>query len=182
MSRIWKLPITIPAGVQMSIDGQHITVTGPKWSLSLELLPACAIALVDGVATVSLVNPEQPNMWGLSRSLVANMVQGVSEGFEKKLHVIGIGYNVKVQGQTIELSLGLSHKVNHVLPKWVTAVSEKDPKWNDILTITGADKQSVGQEAAKIKMYRQPEPYKWKWIRYFGEVIKLKAGKTGGKK
>jgi large subunit ribosomal protein L6 len=110
------------------------------------------------------------------------MVQGVSQGFEKKLHVIGIGYNVKVQGQIIEFSLGLSHKVHHHLPDGVTAISEKDPKGNDIVTLTGADKQSVGQEAAKIKMYRKPEPYKGKGIRYFGEVIKLKAGKTGGKK
>lgn len=110
------------------------------------------------------------------------MVHGVAEGFQKKLHVIGIGYNVKVQGQVIELSLGLSHKVHHHLPSGVSAVSEKDPKGNDIVTLTGADKQSVGQEAAKIKMYRKPEPYKGKGIRYFGEVIKLKAGKTGAKK
>lgn len=182
MSRIWKLPIVVPAGVQVTITDQHIAVTGPKGALSLDLLPACAVHLADGVLTVSLVDENQKNMWGLSRSLIANMVHGVSQWFEKKLHVIGIGYNVKVQGQTIELSLGLSHKVNHVLPKGVTAVSEKDPKWNDILTLTGADKQSVGQEAAKIKMYRKPEPYKGKGVRYFGEVIKLKAGKTGGKK
>jgi len=182
MSRIGKLPIVIPAGVQVTITGQHIAVSWPKWSLTLDLLPACAVDLTDGVLTVTLVNQEQKNMWWLSRTLLANMVHGVSQSFEKKLHVIGIGYNVKVQGQTIELSLWLSHKVNHVLPKWVTAVSEKDPKWNDILTITGADKQAVGQEAAKIKMYRKPEPYKGKWVRYFGEVIKLKAGKTWGKK
>lgn len=182
MSRIWKLPITVPAGVQVIIVDHHITVTGPKGSLSLDLLPACAVHLTDGVLTVSVVNEDQKNMWGLSRTLLANMVYGVAHWFEKKLHVIGIGYNVKVQGQAIELSLGLSHKVNHMLPKGVTAVSEKDPKWNDILTLTGADKQAVGQEAAKIKMYRQPEPYKGKGIRYFGEIIKLKAGKTGGKK
>lgn len=182
MSRIWKLPIVVPANVQVTLNGQQVSVSWPKWSLSLELLPACAVTFTDGVLTVQLVNQEQKNMWGLSRTLVANMVQGVSEGFEKKLHVIGIWYNVRVQGQTIELSLGLSHKVNHVLPKGVTAVSEKDPKWNDILTLMGADKQAVGQEAAKIKMYRQPEPYKGKGIRYFWEIIKLKAGKTWGKK
>lgn len=166
----------------MTITGQHVAVTGPKWSLQMDVLPACAVSLVDGVATVTLVQPEQKNAWGLTRTLVANMVQGVAEGFEKKLYVMGIGYNVKIQGQAIELSLGLSHKVNHILPKWISAVSEKDAKWNDILTISGADKQMVGQEAAKIKMYREPEPYKGKWIRYFGEVIKLKAGKTWGKK
>jgi len=182
MSRIGKLPITIPAWVQVTLDGQHVAVKWPKWSLSLDLLPACAIEMTDNVLTVTLVNQDQKNMWGLSRTLVANMVQGVSEGFEKKLHVIGIGYNVKVQGQTIELSLWYSHKINHVLPDGISAVSEKDPKWNDILTISGADKQSVGQESATIKMYRKPEPYKGKWVRYFGEVIKLKAGKTWGKK
>lgn len=182
MSRIGKLPITLPAGVQVTMEGQKITVSWPKGTLSYEVLPACAVVKEENILMVSLVNPEHKNIWGLTRTLVANMVQWVSEWFEKKLHVIGIGYNVKVQGQTIELSLWLSHKVNHVLPKWVTAVSEKDPKWNDIITLTGADKQSVGQEAAKIKMYRQPEPYKGKWIRYFGETIKLKAGKTWGKK
>lgn len=105
MSRIGKLPIAIPAGVTVQINGQHIAVSGPKGSLTLELLPACAVNLTDQVLTVSLVQPEHKNMWGLSRTLLANMVHGVSVGFEKKLHVIGIGYNVKVQGQTIELSL-----------------------------------------------------------------------------
>jgi large subunit ribosomal protein L6 len=182
MSRIGKLPIVVPASVQVQQDGQKITVSGPKWTLHYEVLPACSVAKVENTLVVSLVNHDLKNMWWLTRTLIANMVQWVSEWFEKKLHVMWIWYNVKVQWQTIELSLWLSHKVNHILPKWVTAVSEKDPKWNDIITITGADKQAVGQEAAKIKMYRKPEPYKWKWIRYFGEVIKLKAGKTWGKK
>jgi large subunit ribosomal protein L6 len=182
MSRIGKLPITVPATVQVQQDGQKITVSGPKWTLHYEVLPACSVERVENTLIVTLVNQDLKNMRGLTRTLIANMVQWVSEWFEKKLHVIWIGYNVKVQGQTVELSLWLSHKVNHVLPQGVSAVSEKDPKWNDIITITGSDKQAVGQEAAKIKMYRQPEPYKWKGIRYFGEVIKLKAGKTWGKK
>lgn len=182
MSRIGKLAIAVPAGVDVTIDGQHVTVKGKKWTLAMTIVPACVATLTEWSIIVSLVDSEQKNMRWLTRTLIANMVQWVTEWYEVKLHVIGIGYNVKIQWQEIHLSLGLSHPVVHVLPASVQAVSEKDPKWNDILTLTSIDKQRVGQEAAKIKAYRQPEPYKGKGIRYFGQVIKLKAGKTGGKK
>lgn len=109
------------------------------------------------------------------------MVVGVSKGYEKKLHVIGVGYNAKAQGQKLILSLGYSHPVEHTLPTGITATAEKDPKGNDIVTIIGIDKQLVGEQAAKIRGYRLPEPYKGKGVRYFGEHIKLKAGKTAGK-
>lgn len=182
MSRIWKLPITIPAGVTVTIEDQKVTVKGPKWSSSLELVPVCHAHLEGDQLTISLTDPEKKNMRGLSRTLVANMVHGVTHGYEIKLHVIGIGYAVKVQGQKLILNVWLSHAVEHILPPGITASVERDPKGSDILTIMGIDKQAVGQETAKIKTYRQPEPYKGKGIRYFGESIKLKAGKTAAKK
>jgi len=182
MSRIWKLPIVIPSGVQVTITGQYVEVKGPKWFLSMEALPACRAVVEANQVVVSLVDQEQKQMRGLTRTLIANMVEGVSNGFEKKLHIIGIWYSAKVQGKQLVLNLWFSHQVTHQLPESVQASVEKDPKWNDILTLTSIDKQLVGQEAATIRAYRKPEPYKGKWVRYLGEQIKLKAGKTATKK
>ena len=130
---------------------------------------------------MSIDDPKNVAFWGLTRSLVANMVEGVAKGFEKKLQVLGVGYNAKVQGRTLILNLGYSHPINHELPQGIDAVVEKDPKGNDMVVITGIDKQLVGEQAAKIRSYRKPEPYKGKGVRYFGEHIKMKAGKTASK-
>jgi large subunit ribosomal protein L6 len=182
MSRIWKNPILIPSGVSIEYVAQTITVTWPKWVLSYTHLPAVSLSIVDSVITVLLVDDSQPNMWWLTRSLVANMVQWVSQWFEKKLHVIGVGYNVKAQGNTMTLNLWYSHPINYALPATVTVLVEKDPKGNDIITLTSPNKQLVGEVAAKLKSFRKPEPYKGKWVRYFWEQIKMKAGKTTWKK
>lgn len=182
MSRIWKLPIVLPAWVSVTLENNLVTVKWPKWLLHMTMFDACAISLQDQTLFVSLVDHEQKHMRWLARTLVANMVQGVRAWFEKKLHVLGIWYGAKVQWSTLTLNLWLSHQVHHVLPQGIVATVEKDPKWNDIVTITGIDKQLVGEQTAKIRAYRKPEPYKGKWVRYFGEQIKLKAGKTSGKK
>jgi large subunit ribosomal protein L6 len=182
MSRIWKNPIIIPAWVTVDYKDATLAVSWPKWSLSYTHLPSVGVVIEDSVITVSLLDETQPNMRWLSRSLIANMVEGVSQWFEKKLHVIWVWYNVKLQWTTLTLSLWYSHPILYALPSTVTAVVEKDPKGNDIITLSSPNKQLVWEVAATIKSMRKPEPYKGKWVRYFGEHIKMKAGKTTWKK
>jgi large subunit ribosomal protein L6 len=130
---------------------------------------------------VSIVSEDYKNLWWLVRTLINNMVEGVTKGFEKKLVVVWVGYSAKVQGKKIILNLGYSHPIEYELPEGISATVEKDQKWNDVITISGIDKQLVGQVAAVIRSFRKPEPYKGKGVRYIDEVVKLKAGKQAKK-
>lgn len=181
MSKIGKKSIAIPSGVEVTISGQTVSVKGGKGTLSYTLLPGVSAVVADNEITVSIDNDEKKNLWGLSRTLIANMVDGVSKGYEKKLQVLGVGYTAKLQGTNLQLALGFSHPVVFPLPKVVTATVEKDAKGNDIITLTSIDKEVIGETAAKIRSLKAPEPYKGKGIRYIDEVVKLKAGKAAKK-
>lgn len=178
MSRIGKQPIPVPAGVSIEAEGARINATGPKGTLSVTLMPG--IALKQEPDQMQLVkereNPDTQKSYGLMRTLVANMVTGVSTGFSKQLEVNGVGYRASVSGQSLNLTLGFSHPIEYKLPKGIEAKVEKN-----IITISGADKQMVGQVAADIRALRKPEPYKGKGIRYIDERVRRKAGKTATK-
>jgi large subunit ribosomal protein L6 len=177
MSRIGKVPVNIPDGVKVAIDGQSVSVTGPKGSLGIELKPEIE-AVVDGSAVVVRKKGESRaarELYGLSRTLIANMVEGVSKGFEKKLEIVGVGYRAAVQGKVLNLSLGFSHPVLYDLPEGISVNVENQTQ----VTVSGIDKQLVGQVAAEIRAFRKPEPYKGKGVKYADEVIKRKAGKAG---
>ncbi len=178
MSRIGKLPVSIPNGVTITVDNGVITVAGPKGSLTLVSLPEVNITIEDGKATLTRINDEKiaKSRHGLMRALVANMVKGVTEGFEKKLEVNGVGFRVKGGGQDIEMSLGFSHPVKYHATDSVNLGVEKN-----IITVSGISKQQVGQAAAEIRALKKPEPYKGKGIKYVDETIIRKAGKTGAK-
>ena len=176
MSRIGKQPIPVPAGVEVTIDGSSVTVKGPKGTLSQSFDPAMAITLEEGVIHVRRPNDERRNrsLHGLTRTLVANMVTGVSEGFKKNLEIVGVGYRAVLKGKDLDLSLGLSH------PMIVTAedgITFEVPAPNRI-SVSGIDKQRVGQVAAEIRKIRPPEPYKGKGVRYAGEHVRRKVGKA----
>jgi len=175
MSRIAKSPVAIPAGVEVKVDGQTVTVKGPKATMSKTFNDAVVIQVEDGTVTFS---PKEgcANGWaqaGTARSIVNNMVIGVTVGFEKKLQLVGVGYRVQAQGNKLNLTLGFSHPVIHQLPDGVTA---ETPSQTEIV-IKGADKQLVGQVAAEIRAYRPPEPYKGKGVRYADEYILRKEAK-----
>lgn len=180
MSRIGAQPVTIPAGVTVAVDGQVVKATGPKGELSLELPRGISVQLADGQVTVARSDDSKPSksLHGLIRSLISNLVIGVNEGYSKQLEINGVGFKVAVSGQKMTLSLGFSHDVNYDLPTGVTATVEQN-----IITISGIDKQQVGQVAAEIRALRKPEPYKGKGIRYVDEYVIRKAGKAaaGGK-
>lgn len=176
MSRIGKNPIAIPAQVKVTVTGTHISVTGPKGNLELNL-PALTIAKVDGA--VVKVNrcaesSEAKSMHGLARALINNMVKGVSEGFEKKLEIQGVGFKAAVQGPVVNLALGFSHPILYPIPSGIKVIVEENTK----VTITGANKETVGRVAAEIRSYYPPEPYKGKGVRYLGEKVIRKEGKT----
>ncbi len=183
MSRIGKSPVTIPSGVEVKVDGNVITVKGSKGELTQEFDSCVSISIEDGVITFTRESeaPDHRAKHGLYRSLVQNMIIGVSEGFKKELEVIGVGYRASANGQTLELSLGFSHPFVFELPKEikVSAVSEKGKA--PLVTLESFDKQLVGQVAAKIRSLRKPEPYKGKGVRFLGEEIRRKAGKTAAK-
>lgn len=181
MSRIWKLPIVIPEWVEVKIQDRKVDVKWPKGELSRELAQGVKISQKDNTLIVEIDSDEIKNLWGLSRTLVANMIEWVVSGFEKKLLILWVGYNAKVQGQQLVLNLGYSHPINFDIPSGISMAMEKDPKWNEVIAISWTDKQLVGQIAAKVRWFRAPEVYKGKWIRYIDEVIKLKAGKTAKK-
>ena len=181
MSKIGKLPIAIPAGVEVTITNNLVKVKGPKGELEYQTLDCITLKQEENTIVVAVDTKDNRKFWGLTRTLIANMIEGVVNGYEKKLHIIGVGYGAQVQGNKIILSLGLSHKAEFELPTGVTASVEQDPKGNAILTLQSIDKQLVGQVAAKIRDLRKPEPYKGKGIRYFGEEIKLKPGKAAKK-
>ena len=181
MSRIGKLPITIPAGVDVKIGAANaVTVKGAKATLTRKLHPNMIIKSENGVITVERPNEEKMNkaLHGLTRTLINKMVIGVTEGFKKELEINGVGYRAQLQGKTLALSLGYSHPVEYVAPEGITI---EVPAPNKII-VSGANKEVVGETAAKIREYRLPEPYKGKGIKYIDEVIRRKEGKAGGKK
>jgi large subunit ribosomal protein L6 len=183
MSRIGKSPVTIPSGVDVKVDGTTVTVKGPKGELTQEIDSCVQLKIEDGVITFTRESdaPAHRAKHGLYRSLLNNMCQGVSEGFKKQLEVVGVGYRAVAQGQTLELALGFSHPFVIEFPKEITvsAVSEKGKA--PVVTLESHDKQLVGQAAAKIRSLRKPEPYKGKGVRFLGEEIRRKAGKTASK-
>lgn len=179
MSRIGKKPISIASGVKITLDGQNIKVQGPKGSLERTIHESIEMAMeADQLTVTSRLNPNGSAFQGLSRSLISNMVDGVSTGFSKVLEINGVGYRAELKGSTLNLSLGYSHPIEYPLPQGVNA--EVDTKANSI-TISGIDKELVGATAAKIRSFREPEPYKGKGIKYADERILRKAGKTGAK-
>ena len=181
MSRIGRAPITVPAGVEISIaDNNVVTVKGAKGTLTQQFNANMAIALENGVVTVSRPNDLKENraLHGLTRTLINNMIVGVTEGFKKELDVNGVGYRVAKEGNKLVMNLGFSHQV---IMEEKEGISIEVPGPNKII-ISGADKQKVGQFAAEVREKRPPEPYKGKGIRYAGEVVRRKEGKTGGKK
>lgn len=179
MSRVGKMPISIPSGVDLKIAESGIEVKGPKGVLQLASHPAIAVNIENNTISVSPVEDSRiaRQQHGLRRTLLANAVLGVTKGFEKSLEVIGVGYKVNVQGNTVVLNVGYSHPVNFVLPDGIQAKVE-----NNKITVSGCDKQAVGEVAAQIRRVRPPEPYKGKGIKYSDETIRRKAGKSGGKK
>jgi large subunit ribosomal protein L6 len=177
MSRIGRLPVTVPKGVDVTISGRQVTVKGPKGQLSMELAEPIEIAQNDGVLTVTRPNDEGRvrALHGLSRTLVANMVTGVTEGYSKTLEIVGVGYRVQARGSGVEFSLGFSHPVPVTPPDGVTLRVETPTR----LVVEGIDKQQVGEVAANIRKLRKPDPYKGKGVRYAGEQIRRKVGKAG---
>jgi large subunit ribosomal protein L6 len=177
MSRIGKMPIAVPAGVEVKIDGQTVTVKGPKGELTRTFLPSMTVTQ-DG-DTLHVTRPddtrESKAAHGLTRSLLANMVQGVSEGYAKKLQLVGVGYRAALKGKNLEMQLGYSHPVLVEAPEGITF---EVPSPTEII-VSGASKEAVGQVAANVRKWRKPEPYKGKGIRYEGEHVRRKAGKAG---
>ncbi len=179
MSRIGRKPIVIPAGVDFSVDNNLVTVKGPKGTLTQQIHPNMEIVQDGAVVTVKRPNDDKLNrsLHGLSRTLIANMVEGVSKGFSKELEVLGIGYKAAKEGKNLVMNLGYSHQV--IMPE-IDGITIECPS-NNRIVISGPDKQKVGQFAAEVRKKRPPEPYKGKGIRYLGEFVRKKVGKTGKK-
>ncbi|MFF4158222.1 50S ribosomal protein L6 [Streptomyces sp. NPDC001678] len=178
MSRIGKLPIQVPAGVDVTIDGRDVQVKGPKGALNIALsAPIEIVKGEDGTLSVIRPNDERQNkaLHGLSRTLVANMITGVTQGYVKKLEISGVGYRVVAKGSNLEFSLGYSHPILIEAPEGITFKVESPTKFS----VEGIDKQKVGEVAAKIRKLRKPDPYKAKGVKYEGEVIRRKVGKAG---
>ena len=175
MSRIGKAPIAIPSGVQVTLDGQTVTVKGPKGQLAWTVAEEIEVTQDGGELKLSprMDTQRARAMWGLSRSLVGNMVQGVTQGFEQKLELVGVGYRAAMKGSALSLQLGFSHDVDIAAPQGVTFAVPKQTE----ITISGIDKQAVGEMAARIRKIRPPEPYKGKGVRYAGEQVRRKEGK-----
>ena len=184
MSRIGKLPISLPAGVQVTVGADNeVTVKGPKGTLTMPVDRDIAVESVDSTITVTRPTEQKRHkaMHGLYRSLINNMVMGVSTGFTHQLELVGVGYKAAMAGTTLELSLGYSHNVFLALPKEVTATAVTEKGKNPIVTLNSIDKQLIGQVAAKIRSLRKVEPYKGKGVRFVGEQVRRKAGKTASK-
>jgi large subunit ribosomal protein L6 len=177
MSRIGRMPVAIPGGVDVTISGREVIVKGPKGSLSLEVAAPIEVAQADGSITVTRPNDEGEvrALHGLSRSLIANMVIGVTEGYRKTLEIVGVGYRVQAKGQDLEFALGFSHPVPVSAPAGITFKVETPTRF----VVEGIDKQQVGEVAANIRKLRKPDPYKGKGVRYQGEQIRRKVGKAG---
>lgn len=179
MSRIGKKPIAMPEKVDIKIEGQNIKIKGPRGELSKPFSNLVQVEIKDKVISVKPVNDSRlsRSLWGVTRTMIHNMVSGVSVGFKKSLEFNGVGYKAAVSGSVINLSLGFSHQIDHKLPAGIKAVVTKN-----VIELEGSDKELLGQTAATIRSYRPPEPYKGKGLRYSDEKIKRKAGKTGAKK
>lgn len=174
MSRIGKQPIMIPSGVTVRVEGSMVTVAGPQGTLTRTVRPEISVAVDGAVINVAPLRGSRktPAYWGLTRALLAGMVEGAARGFSKKLEIEGVGYRATMDGQGIQLAVGFSHPVRMEAPPGITFAVEKNA-----ITVSGADKELVGDIAARIRRIRPPEPYKGKGIRYAGEVIRRKAGK-----
>ena len=179
MSRIGRMPITVPSGVEITIAGQSVSVKGPKGSLSLNVAEPIQVSQTEGVITVARPNEERltRSLHGLSRTLVANMVEGVTNGYTTTIEIVGVGYRVAEKGSDLEFQLGYSHNIDFPAPAGITFKVESPTKFQ----IIGIDKQMVGETAAKVKKLRKADPYKGKGLRISGEVVRRKQGKTGKK-
>ncbi len=179
MSRIGKQPITIPEKVTVTVDNRNVKVKGPKGELEYQHRPEVELKIENGELTVApfTITKQSKSLWGLTRTLVNNMVVGVTDGFQKDLEFTGVGYKAAVNGKDLELHLGYSHPIKYTLPEGISAKVQKNT-----ISISGCSKELVGFAAAKIRTFRPPEPYKGKGIRYSDEVIIRKAGKTGAAK
>ena len=179
MSRIGRMPIAVPSGVEVSIAGQAVSVKGPKGSLTIAVPSPIQVSQADGVITVARPNEERVtrSLHGLSRTLVANMVEGVTNGYSLTINIVGVGYRVAEKGKDLEFQLGYSHPITFPAPEGITYKVESPTK----LIISGIDKQLVGETAAKVKKLRKADPYKGKGLRLEGEAIRRKAGKAGKK-
>ncbi|MDQ1530546.1 MAG: large subunit ribosomal protein [Microbacteriaceae bacterium] len=177
MSRIGRLPIDIPSGVDVTVDDREVTVKGPKGQLSVTVAQPITVAIKDGRVLVSRPDDERVSrsLHGLTRTLIANNIIGVTQGYTKGLEVVGTGYRVQARGANIEFALGFSHPVTVEPPAGISFTVEG----NNRLTVSGIDKQAVGEMAANIRKIRKPEPYKGKGVRYAGEIVRRKAGKAG---
>ncbi|MGH3186428.1 MAG: 50S ribosomal protein L6 [Streptosporangiaceae bacterium] len=177
MSRIGRLPVTIPSGVRVDVEGRAVTVQGPKGTLQLTVPEPIDVVREDGVVRVTRPNDEGPvrALHGLSRTLIANMVTGVTDGYSKTLEIVGVGYRVQAKGSDLEFSLGYSHPVPVVPPEGISFRVETPTRF----VVEGIDKQKVGEVAAQIRKLRKPDPYKGKGVRYQGEQIRRKVGKAG---
>ena len=175
MSRIGKKAVAIPAGVTVTLDGQKITVKGPKGELSWTVADEIAVAQgADGLSLTTRSDTQRARaMWGLSRTLVANMVHGVTQGYERTLELVGVGYRAAMKGQALSMQLGFSHDIDIPAPKGITFATPRQTE----IRISGIDKQLVGETAARIRKVRPPEPYKGKGVRYAGETVRRKEGK-----
>ncbi len=179
MSRLGKLPIELPEGTKATIDGDFIVVKGPKGELKEKTNEMVKIDIAEKEVVVSIKDIESKKekaFWGLYRSLINNMVEGVNNGFEKKLEINGVGYKAALQGKKLVLNVGFSHPVEYMLPEGIVGAVE-----GNLITVSGIDKQLVGEAAAQIRKIKKPEPYKGKGIKYIDEVIRRKAGKAAGK-
>ena len=177
MSRIGKAPITVPSGVDVTVEGRNVTVKGPKGTLSHEVDEPITVSLDDGVLSVQRPDDERESraLHGLSRSLLNNLVQGVSQGYERKLEIHGVGYRVQLRGSDLEFALRFSHPVKITPPEGITFAVENQTRFS----VQGIDKQRVGEVAANIRKLRKPDPYKGKGVRYAGERVRRKVGKAG---
>ena len=182
MSRIGKQPVEAPRGVKVAVSGRRITVEGPKGALSMDMRPEVTVKVAEDGATVSVTMDERLAQvkenrayWGLTRSLIWNMVVGVTQGYSKSLEVVGVGYNAQVQGNQLRLQIGFANPILVPIPTGVEVAVDRNT-----IRISGADKQAVGQFAAQVRSVRKPEPYNSKGIKYAGEVVKRKQGKAFG--
>jgi large subunit ribosomal protein L6 len=184
MSRIGKAPIAIPAGVTVTVKGNDVTVKGPKGELSQTVNPDIAVEVKDGHVYVTRPSDdkEHRSLHGLYRALIHNMVVGVSEGYKKEMELVGVGYRATATGQVLELALGFSHAIYIKLPKEIKVEAKTERNKNPLIILESSDKQLLGQVCAKIRSLRKPEPYKGKGIKFVGEIIRRKSGKSANAK
>jgi len=184
MSRIGKAPIEIPAGVTVTVNNNVVTVKGPKGELSQQVNPDLTVKVEDGHVTIARPSDDREHraQHGLYRALIHNMVVGVSTGYRKEMELVGVGYRANAEGQVLELSLGFSHAIYIKLPKEVKVEAKSERNKNPLIILESDDKQLLGQVCAKIRSLRKPEPYKGKGIKFVGEVIRRKSGKSAGAK